>query len=237
MASPRVMLMDKPVVLQLAIRTITADIMFSNRWTSVSALEKGLTTRYKFDCDILISKKNTHRSVSKIEPSLDSLSVANHSGIYCGKYKKENYYFFQNPVSDPPYFPPPMNYNDKWKDIEEIDEQNLKEYINRIERGHQKQRSKKKRIRDDVDIYLYNSKMARQSESLFASSIDLGRILCYNYWDSPEAAKLFEPKNGNTVLSCLSKRVTLLTKVSYNDNMLTHLLIDVANINNISSHQ
>ena len=79
--------------------------------------------------------------------------------------------------------------------------------------------------------------MARQSESVSASSINLGRILCYNYWDSPEAAKLFEPKNGNTVLSCLSKRVTLLTKVSYNDNMLTHLLIDVADINNISSHQ
>ena len=87
MASPRVMLIDKPMVLQLAICTINADIMFSNRWTSVSALEKGLTTRYKFDCDIIISKKNISRSVSKNEPSLDSLSIANNSGIYRGKYK------------------------------------------------------------------------------------------------------------------------------------------------------
>ena len=79
--------------------------------------------------------------------------------------------------------------------------------------------------------------MARQSDSLSASSINLDRILCYNYWDSPEAAKFFEPKNGDSVLSCLSKRIILLTEVSYNDNMLTHLLIDVANIHSISSYQ
>ena len=124
MASPRVMMMDKPSVLQLAICSITTDVSFFNRWTSVSALKKVLLTRYKCDCDIIISKKNISRSISKIEPSLDSLSVANISGIYRGKYKKENYYYLQIHVSDPPYFPP-IHSNDKWKEILATDEKNL----------------------------------------------------------------------------------------------------------------
>ena len=103
MASSRVMLMNKPLVLRLAIRSIPADIMSSNHWISVSALEKGLSARYKFDSDIIISKKYISRSVSKIEPSLGTLSLANTSGIYLGKYGKVNFYYFQIPVSDPPF--------------------------------------------------------------------------------------------------------------------------------------
>ena len=121
MASPRVMLMDKSQVLRLAIRNIAADIMFTNRWISVSALDKGLSARYKFDSDIIISKKNISRSVSKIEPSLDSLSVANSSGIYRGKHGNENFYFFQIPVSNPPYFTPPVHCHDEWEEIKEND--------------------------------------------------------------------------------------------------------------------
>ena len=107
MVSLRIMLMGKPLVLQLAICGITTDIMFSNHWTSVSLLEKRLMERYKFDCNIIPSKKTISHSVNKIEPSLKFLSVANISSIYRGKYKKEIFYYFQVPVSDPTYFLPP----------------------------------------------------------------------------------------------------------------------------------
>ena len=75
-------------------------------------------------------------------------------------------------------------------------------------------------IMDDVDVYLRNSKLARESESLSTSSINPNFILQYNYWNSPEAIKLFSPRNGESVLSCLSKRINLLTGASYNDTVL-----------------
>ena len=121
MAAPRVILMDKPQVIRLAIRHIAADITFTNRWVSVTALDKGLSARYNFDSDIIISKKYISRCVSKIEPSLDSLSIANSSGIYRGKHENEIFYFFQVPVSNPPYFPPIVHCHDEWEEIKEND--------------------------------------------------------------------------------------------------------------------
>ena len=146
MAAPRVILMDKPQVIRLAIRHIAADITFTNQWVSVTALDKGLSTRYKFDSDIIISKKSISRSISKIEPSLDSLTVANSSGIYRGKHGNENYYFFQVPVSTPPHFPPTVNRCDFWPEIKAVDQRKLAEYLKRIERTVLSQRSKKIQI-------------------------------------------------------------------------------------------
>ena len=96
--------MDKSQVLRMAIRNITTDIMFTNRWIRVTALDKGLSARYKFDSDITISKKYISRCVSKIEPSLDSLSVANSSGVYRGKHGNENFYFFSSSRLDSSLF-------------------------------------------------------------------------------------------------------------------------------------
>ena len=93
----------------------------------MSALNKGLSAGYKFDYDIIISKKYISRSVSKIEPSLDSLSVANSSGIYRGKRGNEFFYFFQVSVSNPPYFPPPVHCCDEWQEINDVDRKKMAE--------------------------------------------------------------------------------------------------------------
>ena len=114
---------------------------------------------------------------------------------------------------------------------------NLVEYLKRIERTQSSHRSKKKRVLDDVDVYLHNSKMARESESMSASSIRLHRILDQKYWDSPEATKLFAPKNKDDVMLCLKNRINILTDASYNNIILTNLLVDTTDINSISSYQ
>ena len=237
MAAPRVILMDKPQVIRLAIRHIAADITFTNRWVSVTALDKGLSARYKFDSDIIISKKSISRSISKIEPSLDSLTVANSSGIYRGKHGNENYYFFQVPVSTPPYFPPTVHSCDFWPEIKAVDQQKLTEYLKRIERTVLSQRSKKKRVLDDVDIYLNNKKMATESASMSKSRTIDNRIEKYNYWNSPEAIKLFAPKKGDDVMLSLTNRINILTDASYNDSILTNILVDTTDINSVSSYQ
>ena len=102
MATSHIMMMDKSSVLQRAISEVTRDISFTNRWTSVSFIEKGLKCRYQFDTIIKVSKMSISRILSKIEPCLDTLSVQNSSGIYRGKYKSELYYFFQKPTLEPP---------------------------------------------------------------------------------------------------------------------------------------
>ena len=70
------------------------------------------------------------RSLTKIEPCLDTLSVQNSSGIYRGKYRNKLYYFFQNFTLEPPYFPPPIKVNrEEWDKIIEVDQQKLVVYM------------------------------------------------------------------------------------------------------------
>ena len=69
------------------------------------------------------------------------------------------------------------------------------------------------------------------------SSVNLDQLMQYSYQDSTEATKLFNPKYGESVQSCLTKCINTLADTSYNKTLLTHLVIDVTDINSISSYQ
>ena len=90
MAASHIMMLDKTTVLQRAIREVTRDIIFTNRWASVTSIEKGINSRYQFDSTTKFTKISISRSITKIEPCLDTLTIQNSSGIYRGKYKNES---------------------------------------------------------------------------------------------------------------------------------------------------
>ena len=111
MATSHIMMLDKTNVLQRAVREVTRDISFTNRWASVTSIEKGINSRYQLDTTTKFTKISISRSITKIEPCLDTLTIKNSSGIYRGKYKNEFFYFFQKGNTEPPYFPPPIKLN------------------------------------------------------------------------------------------------------------------------------
>ena len=207
MATSHLMMMDKSTVVQRAIREVTRDISFTNRWTSVISIEKGINSRYQFDNTTKITKMSISRSLSKIEPCLDSLTIQNSSGIYRGKYKGELFYFFQKGTSEPPYFPPPIKINiEEWTKITEVDQLKLEEYISRNERSRSMQRSGKKAKLDDVDIFVKNKRLSLEAESMSSmnTNTNTSTISEFSYWKSPEAMKLFNPQKNEEVLDCLS---------------------------------
>ena len=75
---------SKVILLQKAVRNITLDGSFRNRWVSASSLEKALTLRYKFDSTITISKATLSRAVGKINPCIDSQHLKHTSVMYRG---------------------------------------------------------------------------------------------------------------------------------------------------------
>ena len=122
------MMMDKSTVLQQAIRGVTNDISFTNLWTSVISIGKGIKCRYEFDNDTNISKMDISQSLIKTEPFMDTLSIQNSLDIYRGKCRKEQFYFFHDTTLELLYFPPPTKLNEEWRNVIGVDDNKIDEY-------------------------------------------------------------------------------------------------------------
>ena len=74
---------------------------------------------------------------------------------------------------------------------------------------------------DDVDIFVKNKRLSLEAESMSSmnTNTNTSTIAQISYWNSPEALKLFNPKKGEEVLDCLSRRIILLSVVSYDDDI------------------
>ena len=96
---------SKVILLQKAVRNITLDGSFRNRWVSASSLEKALTLRYQFDSTITISKATLSRAVGKINPCIDTQNLKHASGMYRGVFGREKFYYVQDSDLVPPIFP------------------------------------------------------------------------------------------------------------------------------------
>ena len=59
----------------------------------------------------------------------------------------------------------------------------------------------------------------------------------WSYWNSPEAKKLFNPGNDDTVMEYLARRDTLLWRESVNDDVLCTLVDDVSNSDELTIRQ
>ena len=168
--------MQKNAILQQAIKNISHDASFSNRWTSVTSLEKGLNCRYKFHTDISISKKTISRALGNIDPGIDVQNTRHESGIYRGLCRREQFYYFQDPSLDPPFFPPLRNNKEIWDRIRKADEKELQDYISRTERSFDRQRSTKKRKCDEIDVITKSTSISRETDLLLEKSLDDERI-------------------------------------------------------------
>ena len=219
MATSSVSIMGNATLLQRAIRLISRDVCFVNRWTSSTSIQKAMITRYDFDTCIKVSKMTISRAMGKIDPGIDTQNCIHPSGIYRLQSCNEKYYFMQEPSLAPPKFPPTRNNKAEWDKINEIDSLYLSKFVERIERSKNNQRSTKKRKLDEIDIAnhmsisLTKSRTSIESNSHLTSSKTL-------YWDSPEANKLFNPNMDENVTSCLAKRFEILGEASYNDDIL-----------------
>lgn len=130
-------------LLQLFVRIIFKDPSFRDRWTCISSLEKVLTSRYKYDSSIFISKMTISQAIGKMDPNIDDQNMRHLSGIYRGKVKSDMFYFFQDPEIDPPTFPSPQDSN-AWEKIIHVDKKEVDDFMNCMNIIFQIQISKKR---------------------------------------------------------------------------------------------
>ena len=133
---------SKIILLQKAVSLITTDKAFRNRWTLGTLIQQAVEVRYKFE-DITLSTNCISRAISSVETNIDDLSYRHLSGTYKGFNSNRSYFYFQNGDLPPPSFPPPRD-KEVWRVIHDIDDSQLKDYINRVGISQTRQRGNKK---------------------------------------------------------------------------------------------
>ena len=110
---------SRQLMLQKAVKNVSKTVFFADRWVGVTSLVKALETRYTLE-GFVISKATVSRHLGKVEPLIDNHAYKHTSGIFRGIKQREAYYYFQDAIKDPPYFPP---FKDKeaWKSILDVD--------------------------------------------------------------------------------------------------------------------
>ena len=197
------------------------------------ALEK----RYSLS-PIDISKRNISTVVRGLESNSSDLSSKNSTGIYSGVKNHERYFWFQDKVKPPPIFPQTCHNISVWDSINEEDSDKLVAYLARISRTRDTSRKAKKRQVDEVDLYDLINDNKKKIKSLASTNIKASSFeLQSNFWDSPEARRLFNVKNNTSLLEVIATRCLLLSKASFDDNILLSILHDVKEVSELSSTQ
>ena len=106
--------------------------------------------------------------------------------------------------------------------------------MNRIEHQHSRQREKKRKLDDVVD--LQNRIMTTKSKTECLVTPPLKKS-SYSYWNSSNAILLFNPIAGESVVSCLIRREELLRGATFDDDILLSLVSDIKDINELTSKQ
>jgi len=88
-------------------------------------------------------------------------------------------------------------------------------------------KKRKRDFRDDVDHILETAEKELEVSTLKQqSALNHPSVIVGDYFDSPEAFLLFEPKMDETVTACLGRRVEMLGEGASNDDVLTMLCED-----------
>ena len=121
---------SRQLTLQNAVKNISKTVYFDKQWVGVTSLVKAISTRYTLD-DLVVSKATISQHLGKIEPDIDNCAYKHTSGIFRRLKAREVYYFFQDPLKDPPNFPP---FKDKsaWEGITDMDKKQLELYLENI---------------------------------------------------------------------------------------------------------
>ena len=107
-----------------------------------------------------------------------------------------------------------------------------------MERRTTMHRSKNRKVNlDEIDIFINNKQSELEAVSMLSLNIPTPATTDYSYWKSTEAYKLFEPKEDEEVLHCLSRRIGILNFSFYDDETLLKLVSNVKDINDISTSQ
>ena len=225
------------ILLQRAVGLLSVDVMFRNRWARCSSIKAAVEKRYELS-NVDISKKNISIAVGKLESCSSNLQAKNSSGIYSGVRRHERYFWFQDKDKPPPIFPRIGRNNDEWLRVDEEDRDRLEGYMARISRQADMRRESKKRRLDAIDIYDMNNDNHKKIKSLASNTINSSSFnFKFDFWDSPEAHKLFNVGNDDSVLQVLVDRCSLLSKSSFDDSVLISILHDVNDIAELSTSQ
>ena len=157
--------------------------------------------------------------------------------MFRGVKQRELFYFFQDPLKEPPVFPP-FREKDVWENIVKENSKQLKLYLDNILMSQDRQRMTKKRRLDDIDILDNVSFLKFESEKMLKSQLQIINTKTgWSYWDSPEAFYLFSPKNNERVTTCLTRRIEILQLATVDDDTLISLLEDDINFVDVLTHQ
>ena len=103
-------------LLQKAVRNITTDPFFRDRWMSLSSLNMAVNCRYTLG-GVPSKKRELSLFISELNLTMDNLSVQNDIGFYSGKNGTECYLFVQNTNLLPPILPPLRQNKSMWSAI------------------------------------------------------------------------------------------------------------------------
>ena len=143
---------SRVILLQKAVKNISLDSNFRNRWTIAISLGEALSVRYKLE-NIIITKSIISRAIGKIDPSITNLTAKHQSGIYYrGTNSMEKCYFFQDATMDPTIFQSIRNNDEVMDNIRFFERVEMDSYISRIIQYQSRQHYNKKRKLDEVDM-------------------------------------------------------------------------------------
>ena len=154
------------ILLQPAVKNIASDRCFVSRWTGVATLETAIKARYHLDDSINVTKTNIHRALNKLDHSIDVAHVKHTSGVYRTNHLNDKFYFFQDPLDNPPKYPTTVGNYAVWERIKKIDEKELKDYLYCLSIKQNRQRSvKKPPAMDEVDRHIRLDEIKKLTES------------------------------------------------------------------------
>ena len=108
--------------------------------------------------------------------------------MYRGVFGRETIYYIQDLYLVPPIFPFQKMERISWSKIRSVDDKELKDYTDCINHQHSRQRTKKLKLDDVVDME--NRIMGNQSKTEGFGTLPLIQYF-YSYWSSSKVILLF----------------------------------------------
>ena len=105
---------------------------------------------------------------------------------------------------EPPIWPNTRNNTEVWDNIRLVDSQKIETFLDNLRLKNERARPNKRPRLDEVDIY--DNISVTSAKVMKLATVDAKEIVSTIpsnlYWKSPEAHKLFKPREDETVLDC-----------------------------------
>ena len=154
--------------------------------------------------------------------------------MYRGVFGRDFLNYVQDLDLVPPMLPMTKLNKSVWSNIRNFDEQELKDYMDRMDHHHRRHWTKKRKLDDVVDIKNRIIMTKPKTEGFGSSPLYQS---CYSYWNMFNVILLFNPIAGESMIDCLVRREESMRGGTFDDNILLTLVSDVEDINELSSKQ